>query len=76
MTRGNEKGEPHLPKSGGGQCDEIISRRRGRRPRQVPVSVSYRRQNPEEEQQCNDILRILLASMVRRRMGGHEEVET
>jgi hypothetical protein len=76
MTCGNEKGRPHLPQTGGGQTGEIVSRRRGRPPRQVPVSVSYIRQNPEEEQQCNDALRLLLASMVRRRMGGHEEEET
>ncbi len=76
MTRGMEKGEPHLPQSDGDQTGKIVSRRRGRPPRQVPVAVSYRQQNPEEKQQCNDALRLLLASMVRSRMDGHEEEET
>jgi len=76
MTRGMEKGEPHLPQSGGDQSGEIVSRRRGRPPRQVRVAVAYRPQDPEEELDCNDALRLLLASMVRRRMGGHEEEET
>ena len=76
MPCGNEKGRPHLPQQGGGLDDGGVPRRRGRRPRQVPVAVSYRPQNPEEEQQCKDALRLLLASMVRRRMGGHEEEET
>ena len=76
MTRGMEKGEPHLPQSGGDQSGEIFSRRRGRPPRQVRVAVAYRPQDPEEELDCNDALRLLLASMVRRRMGGHEEEET
>ena len=76
MCCGNEKGRPHLPQAGGVQTGETVSRRRGRRPRQVPVAVSYRPQSPEEEQQCKDALRLLLASMVRRRMGGHKEEET
>ncbi len=76
MTRGMEKGEPHLPQSGGDQSGEIVSRRRGRPPRQVRVAVAYRPQDPEEELDCNDALRLLLASMVRRRMGGHDEEET
>ncbi len=76
MTRGMEKGEPHLPQSGGDQSGEIVSRRRRLPPRQVRVAVAYRPQDPEEELDCNDALRLLLASMVRRRMGGHEEEET
>lgn len=76
MTRGNEKGRPHLSQSGGGQAGEIVSRRRGRPSRQVRVAVAYRPQDPEEELDCNDALRLLLASMVRRRMGGQEEEET
>ena len=76
MTCGNEKGEPRLPQSGGDQSGEIVSRRRGRPPRQVRVAVAYRPQNPEEELDCTDALRLLLASMVRRRMGGQEEEET
>lgn len=76
MTRGMKKGEPHLPQQGGGLDDGGVPRLRGRRPRQVPVAVSYRPQTPEEEQQCNDALRLLLASMVRSRLGGHEEEET
>ena len=75
MTRRNEKGRPHLPQSSGDQSGEIVSRRRGRPPRQVRVAVAYRPQDPEEELDCNDALRLLLASMVRRRMGGHEEEE-
>jgi hypothetical protein len=76
MTRGMEKGEPHLPQSGGDQSGEIVSRRRGRPPRQVRVAVAYRPQDPEEELDCNDALRLLLASMVRSRLGGQEEEET
>ena len=76
MTCGNEKGEPHLPQSGGDQSGEIASRRRGRPPRQVRVAVAYRPQDPEEELDCNDALRLLLASMVRSRLGGQEEEET
>lgn len=76
MTRGIRKGEPHLPQQAGGLDDGGVPRRRGRRPRQVPVAVSYRPQMPEEEQQCKDALRLLLASMVRSRLGGHEEEET
>lgn len=76
MTCGNEKGELHLSQSGGGQTGEIFSRRRGRPPRQVRVAVAYRPQDPEEELDCNDALRLLLASMVRSRLGGQEEEET
>lgn len=76
MTHGSRKGEPNLPQQGGGLDDGGVPGRRGRRPRQVPVVVSYRRQVPEEEQQCNDALRLLLASMVRSRLGGHREEET
>lgn len=76
MTRGMEKGEPHLPQSGGDQSGEIVSRRRGRPPRQVRVAVAYRPQDPEEELDCNDALRLLLASMVCSRLGGQEEEET
>ena len=76
MTRGNKKGEPHLSQSGGGHTGEIVSRRRGRPPRQVRVSVAYRPQGPEEDLDCNDALRLLLASMVRSRLGGQEEEET
>ena len=76
MSCGNEKGEPHLPQSGGDQSGEIVSRRRGRPPRQVRVAVAYRPQDPEEELDCNDALRLLLASMVRSRLGGQEEEET
>lgn len=76
MTCGNEKGRPHLPQTGGGQSGEIVSCRRGRPPRQVRVAVAYRPQDPEEELGCNDALRLLLASMVRSRLGGQEEEET
>ena len=76
MTCGNEKGRPHLPQTGGDQTGEIVSRRRGRPPRQVRVTVAYRPQDPEEELDCNDALRLLLASMVRSRLGGQEEEET
>jgi len=76
MSRGNEKGEPRLPQNGGDQGGEIVSRRRGRPPRQVRVTVAYRPQDPEEELDCNDALRLLLASMVRSRLGGQEEEET
>lgn len=76
MTCGNEKGRPHLPQTGGGQTGEIVSRRRGRPPRQVRVAVAYRPQDPEEELDCDDALRLLLASMVRSRLGGQEEEET
>lgn len=76
MSCGNEKGEPHLPQSGGDQSGEIVSRRRGRPPRQVRVAVAYRPQDPQEELDCNDALRLLLASMVRSRLGGQEEEET
>jgi len=76
MTCGNEKGEPRLPQSGGGRTGEIVSRRRGRPPRQVRVAVAYRPQDLEEELDCNDALRLLLASMVRSRLGGQEEEET
>lgn len=76
MSCGNEKGRPRLPQSGGGQSGEIVSRRRGRPPRQVRVAVAYRPQDPEEELDCNDALRLLLASMVRSRLGKHEEEET
>lgn len=69
MTRGMEKGEPHLPQSGGGQAGEIVSRRRGRPPRQVQVAVAYRPQDLEEETQINEAVRLLLREMVRRRMG-------
>ena len=69
MTCGNEKGEPHLPQSGGDQSGEIASRRRGRPPRQVRVAVAYRPQDLEEETQINEAVRLLLREMVRRRMG-------
>lgn len=69
MTRGNEKGRPHLPQSGGDQSGEIVSRRRGRPPRQVRVAVAYRPQDLEEETQINEAVRLLLREMVRRRMG-------
>ena len=76
MTCGNEKGEPRLPQTGGVQRGEIVSRRRGRQPRQVRIAVAYRPQDPEEELNCDDALRLLLASMVRSRLGGQEEEET
>ena len=69
MSCGNEKGEPHLPQSGGDQSGEIVSRRRGRPPRQVRVAVAYRPQDLEEETQINEAVRLLLREMVRRRMG-------
>lgn len=74
MTRGNEKGRPHLPQYGG-QPGEIVSRRRGRPPRQVGVAVSYRPRSPEEDKQFNDAVRMLIASMVRERMAATKEVE-
>jgi hypothetical protein len=76
MTCGNEKGEPHLPQSGGDQSGEIVSRRRGRPPRQVRIAVAYRPQDPEEDKQFNDAVRLLIASMVRERMAATKEVET
>jgi hypothetical protein len=71
-----EKGEPHLPQSGGDQGGEIVSRSRGRPPRQVGVAVSYRPRSPEEDKQFNDAVRMLIASMVRERMATTKEVET
>lgn len=68
MIRGNEKSEPHLPQLDGDQSGKIVSRRRGRPPRQVRVAVSYRPRNPEEDKQFNDAVRMLIASMVRERM--------
>ena len=69
MTRGNEKGEPHLPQSGGDQSGKIVSRRRGRPPRQVRVAVEYRPQDPEEDKQVKEAIRLLVREMVRKRMG-------
>ncbi len=69
MTCGNEKGRPHLPQSDGDQSGEIVSRRRGRPPRQVRVAVAYRPQDLEEETNINEAVRLLLREMVRRRMG-------
>lgn len=68
MHCGNEKGRPHLPRQGGGLDDGGVPRRRGRRPRQVRVAVSYRPRSPEEDKQFNDAVRMLIASMVRERM--------
>lgn len=76
MTCGNEKGEPRLPHTCGDQRGEIVSRRRGRPPRQVRVAVSYRPRSPEEDKQFNDAVRMLIASMVRERMAATKEVET
>ena len=76
MTRGNEKGEPRLPQTGGDQRGEIVSRRRGRPPRQVRVTVAYRPRSPEEDKQFNDAVQMLIASMVRDRMAATKEVET
>jgi hypothetical protein len=76
VSCGNEKGRPHLPQSGGGQNSEIVSRRRGRPPRQVRVAVSYRPRNPEEDKQFNDAVPMLIVSMVRERMATIKEVET
>ena len=76
MTRGMEKSEPRLPQSGGDQSGEIVSRRRGRPPRQIRVAVSYRPRSPEEDKQFNDAVRMLIASMVRDRMAATKEVET
>lgn len=69
MTRRNKKGRPHLPQSSGGQNSEIVSCGRGRPPRQVRVEVEYRPQDPEEDKQVNEAIRLLLREMVRRRMG-------
>lgn len=76
MSRGNEKGEPHLPQSDGGQVGEIVTRRRGRPPRQVRVAVAFRPRSPEEDKQFNDAVRLLITSMVRERMAATKEVET
>lgn len=76
MTRRNKKGRPHLPQSSGGHNSEIVSRGRGRPPRQVGVAVSYRPRSPEEDKQFNDAVRMLIASMVRERMATTKEVET
>lgn len=76
MSCGNEKGRPHLPQSGGVQNCEIVSRGRGRPPRQIGVAVSYRPRSPEEDKQFNDAVRMLIASMVRERMATTKEVET
>lgn len=76
MEYGNEKSRPRQPQQGGGYDDGGVPRRRGRRPRQVPVSVTYRPQTKEEVQLCTDALRLLVSSMVRRRMGEYEEEET
>ena len=76
MSCGNEKGEPHLPQSGGDQSGEIVSRRRGRPPRQVRVAVAFRPRSPEEDKQFNEAVRMLIASMVRERVATTKEVET
>ena len=73
MSRGNEKGEPHLSQSGGGQTGEIVSRRRGRPPRQVQIPVEYRPQSAEEVTSATNAVRLLLREMVRRRMSSTEE---
>lgn len=49
--------------------------RRGRPGRAVRVEVEYRPQSSEEEQNLNDALRLVLASMVRRRLGKSKENE-
>ncbi len=49
--------------------------RRGRPARAVRVEVEYRPQSSEEEQNLNDALRLVLASMVRRRLGKNKENE-
>lgn len=76
MSCGKKKGEPHLPQYGGGQNSEIVSRGRGRPPRQVGVAVSYRPRSPEEDKQFNDAVQMLIVSMVRERMATTKEVET
>ena len=76
MDCGNEKSRPYLPQSGEGQSGEIVSRRRGRPPKQIPVAVSYRPQSLEEEHIGNYALRLLLASLVRSRLGEPKEKET
>lgn len=73
MTCGNEKGRPHLPQSGDCQTGENVSRRRGRPPRQVQVSVEYRPQSAEEVTSATNAVRLLLREMVRRRMSSTEE---
>jgi hypothetical protein len=76
MADGKVNGGPHLPKRDGGQSGEIVSRRRGRPPRQVRVGVSYRASTPEGEKKLNDAIRTLIASMVRERMADTKEIET
>lgn len=73
MTRGMEKGEPHLPQSDGDQSGEIVSRRRGRPPRQIQVSIEYRPQTEEKVTSTTNAVRLLLREMVRRRMSSIEE---
>jgi len=76
VSCGNEKGEPHPPHAGGDQSGETVSRRRGRPPRRVGVAVSYRPRRPEEDNQFNDAVRMLIASMVRERTATTKEDET
>lgn len=76
MGGGKEKSRSRRPQDDGGRDDGGVPRRRGRPSRPVSVAVSYRPQSDQEEQQCNDAIRLLLASMVRSRMGRYEEEET
>ena len=76
MSCGSENSRPRLPQSDSGKDGEIVSRRRGRPPRQVRVAVSYRPRSPEEDQHFNDAIKMLIASMVRERMATTKEVET
>ena len=70
--------------SGIEECRPRTPLRKGRRGRParavravraVRVEVEYRPQSSEEEQNLNDALRLVLASMVRRRLGMNKENE-
>lgn len=66
MKHSIKKSGPHTPPA---------KRRRGRPSRAVRIQAEYRPMTPEEEQSLNDALRLVLASMVRRRMGMSKENE-
>ena len=76
MSRGKENYGDAASSNGGVRGKESGSRRRGRPPRRVGVSVSYRPATPEEQHIQQDALRLLLRGMVRRRMGTSKEDET
>ncbi len=63
-----------LSQSNGQPEREGVPRRRGRPPQQIHVSIAHRGADTDEETKYEESIRLVIASIVRRRMKKMEEM--